>query len=76
MQPRPATLSQSTIPPHPSVMTPHWAPALAQVAAGLIGVHAGSQRLNTVLQTWPAPHGPQSVVFDEGPQPNHAVPHW
>ncbi len=31
-QPRPGTVSQSTVPPQPFVMMPHWAPAAAQRA--------------------------------------------
>jgi hypothetical protein len=47
LQPNPDTLSQSTMPPHPFEMKPHWTPlaacAAAQMAAAVPGVQLGSQ---------------------------------
>jgi hypothetical protein len=59
--PRPATASQSTVPPHPFVMSPHCAPADAQRIAALCGVQLGSQTLNAPLQTSVPGHMPQSA---------------
>jgi hypothetical protein len=36
---------------------------------------AGSQRLNSTLQTMPLEQSPQSVVCVRGPQPSQAGPH-
>jgi hypothetical protein len=59
--PSPVTVSQSTVPPHPFVMSPHCAPAAAQSVAAVPGVQSGSQMLNALLQTLVPGHVPQFV---------------
>jgi hypothetical protein len=59
--PSPGTVSQSTVPPHPFVMSPHCALAAAQSAVAVPGVQLGSQMLNAGLQTSVPLHDPQLV---------------
>jgi hypothetical protein len=48
-------------PPQLLEMRPHCALAVAQSEAADIGVQLGSQTAYAALQTWFAPHDPQSV---------------
>src|SRR5262249_43188056 len=74
----PLTWSQLTVPPHPSLMTPHSACAAAHSWLSGLGMQVGSQTLNVVLHVLPVPHCPQFTWFVGSlgsPQPFHTEPH-
>jgi hypothetical protein len=82
-QPKPGTRSQFTVPPHPSVMMPHWTPlaafAAAQAAAGDWAAHRGSHTLNALLQTLALAHEGHWIKLAGSlrrPQPFQTGPHW
>jgi hypothetical protein len=69
LQPKPATVSQFTVPPQPSVMIPHSTPVFALAAAQSVAaegaVHFGSQTWKTPLHVRGAP---PSGSFAQPPQ--------